>query len=170
MWLRSTCFVSTVPNQTQARKISARQSLVGVVDPPFQPALTGSNDPLALAPLLPIPPPPPAAGAGEAAGRPSDEGPLPLAGAAGGACPAPALGVAAAAPRRRRLPRRDRLPRPPRHGEERGGDDEIRRCVERLEREDAVPYDRDFDKEPVLVGGAAKVSCVPFSRSLYEFW
>ncbi|KAK3123650.1 hypothetical protein QOZ80_8AG0634130 [Eleusine coracana subsp. coracana] len=35
-------------------------------------------------------------------------------------------------------------------------DDEIRRCEERLEREDAVPYDRDFDKDPVLVGGAAK--------------
>jgi glycoprotein 3-alpha-L-fucosyltransferase len=46
-----------------------------------------------------------------------------------------------------------------------GGDDEIRRCVERLEREDAVPYDRDFDKDPVLVGGAAKVSCLPFSSS-----
>jgi glycoprotein 3-alpha-L-fucosyltransferase len=37
-------------------------------------------------------------------------------------------------------------------------DDEIRRCQERLEREDDVPYDRDFDREPVLVGGAAKVS------------
>ncbi|CAO2188570.1 unnamed protein product [Urochloa humidicola] len=35
-------------------------------------------------------------------------------------------------------------------------DDEIRQCQERLEREDAVPYDRDFDKDPVLVGGAAK--------------
>uniref|UniRef100_A0A0A9B735 Fucosyltransferase n=1 Tax=Arundo donax TaxID=35708 RepID=A0A0A9B735_ARUDO len=35
-------------------------------------------------------------------------------------------------------------------------DPEIRQCVERLEREDAVPYDRDFDKDPVLVGGAAK--------------
>ncbi|GJN15973.1 hypothetical protein PR202_gb02922 [Eleusine coracana subsp. coracana] len=35
-------------------------------------------------------------------------------------------------------------------------DDDIRRCEERLEREDAVPYDRDFDKDPVLVGGAAK--------------
>lgn len=41
-------------------------------------------------------------------------------------------------------------------------DDEIRRCEERLEREDAVPYDRDFDKDPVLVGGAAKVSYTPF--------
>ncbi|KAG2584483.1 putative fucosyltransferase-like protein [Panicum virgatum] len=37
-----------------------------------------------------------------------------------------------------------------------GGDDEIRRCEERLELEDAVPYDRDFDRDPVLVGGAAK--------------
>ncbi|KAL6858815.1 hypothetical protein ACP4OV_017817 [Aristida adscensionis] len=35
-------------------------------------------------------------------------------------------------------------------------EEEIRRCVERLEREDAVPYDRDFDRDPVLVGGAAK--------------
>ncbi|KAL6646009.1 hypothetical protein ACP70R_017617 [Stipagrostis hirtigluma subsp. patula] len=35
-------------------------------------------------------------------------------------------------------------------------DEEIRRCQERLEREDAVPYDRDFDRDPVLVGGAAK--------------
>nr|CAB3481257.1 unnamed protein product [Digitaria exilis] len=41
------------------------------------------------------------------------------------------------------------------------GDDEIRRCQDRLEREDAVPYDRDFEREPVLVGGAAKVSSVP---------
>ncbi|RLN03502.1 core alpha 1,3-fucosyltransferase isoform X1 [Panicum miliaceum] len=41
------------------------------------------------------------------------------------------------------------------------GDDEIRRCQERLEREDAVPYDRDFDRDPVLVGGAAKVSSMP---------
>ena len=41
------------------------------------------------------------------------------------------------------------------------GDDEIRRCEERLEREDAVPYDRDFDRDPVLVGGAAKVSFMP---------
>jgi hypothetical protein len=42
------------------------------------------------------------------------------------------------------------------------GDRDIRRCEERLESEGAVPYDRDFDKDPVLVGGAAKVSCVPF--------
>ena len=46
-------------------------------------------------------------------------------------------------------------------GEGGGGDDEIRRCEERLEREDAVPYDRDFDRDPVLVGGAAKVSFMP---------
>jgi len=38
-----------------------------------------------------------------------------------------------------------------------GEDEEIRRCEQRLEREDAVPYDRDFDRDPVLVGGAAKV-------------
>ncbi|ONM03670.1 3-alpha-L-fucosyltransferase [Zea mays] len=37
-----------------------------------------------------------------------------------------------------------------------GEDEEIRRCEQRLEREDAVPYDRDFDRDPVLVGGAAK--------------
>ncbi|KAK1607480.1 hypothetical protein QYE76_031153 [Lolium multiflorum] len=37
-----------------------------------------------------------------------------------------------------------------------GDEDEIRQCVERLERDDAVPYDRDFEKDPVLVGGAAK--------------
>lgn len=42
-----------------------------------------------------------------------------------------------------------------------GDDDEIRRCQDRLEREDDVPYDRDFDREPVLVGGAAKVSSTP---------
>ncbi|CAL4999314.1 unnamed protein product [Urochloa decumbens] len=41
-------------------------------------------------------------------------------------------------------------------GGDEGDDDEIRRCKERLEREDDVPYDRDFDKDPVLVGGAAK--------------
>jgi glycoprotein 3-alpha-L-fucosyltransferase len=41
-------------------------------------------------------------------------------------------------------------------------DHDIWRCEERLEREDAVPYDRDFDKDPVLVGGAAKVSSIPF--------
>ncbi|XP_072992354.1 glycoprotein 3-alpha-L-fucosyltransferase A-like isoform X3 [Typha latifolia] len=35
-------------------------------------------------------------------------------------------------------------------------DDEIHRCQERLEREDAVPYSRDFDKDPVLVSGMAK--------------
>ena len=46
------------------------------------------------------------------------------------------------------------------------GDDEIRRCEERLEREDAVPYDRDFDRDPVLVGGAAKVSFLPYAPSL----
>jgi len=46
------------------------------------------------------------------------------------------------------------------------GDDEIRRCEERLEREDAVPYDRDFDRDPVLVGGAAKVSLLPYAPSL----
>ncbi|CAD6265193.1 unnamed protein product [Miscanthus lutarioriparius] len=37
-----------------------------------------------------------------------------------------------------------------------GEDEEIRWCEQRLEREDAVPYDRDFDRDPVLVGGAAK--------------
>ncbi|EEC83726.1 hypothetical protein OsI_29567 [Oryza sativa Indica Group] len=35
-------------------------------------------------------------------------------------------------------------------------DGDIRLCEERLEREDGVPHDRDFDKDPVLVGGAAK--------------
>ncbi|VAI87236.1 unnamed protein product [Triticum turgidum subsp. durum] len=39
---------------------------------------------------------------------------------------------------------------PPGSGDD--GDD----CEERLEREDAVPYDRDFERDPVLVGGAAK--------------
>lgn len=43
-----------------------------------------------------------------------------------------------------------------------GEDEEIRRCEQRLEREDDVPYDRDFDRDPVLVGGAAKVWCMPF--------
>uniref|UniRef100_A0A0E0QK73 Fucosyltransferase n=1 Tax=Oryza rufipogon TaxID=4529 RepID=A0A0E0QK73_ORYRU len=43
-------------------------------------------------------------------------------------------------------------------------DGDIRLCEERLEREDGVPHDRDFDKDPVLVGGAAKVSYL-FSRS-----
>ena len=47
-----------------------------------------------------------------------------------------------------------------------GGDDEILRCEERLELEDAVPYDRDFDRDPVLVGGAAKVSFLPYAPSL----
>ncbi|KQJ98635.1 putative fucosyltransferase-like protein [Brachypodium distachyon] len=43
------------------------------------------------------------------------------------------------------------------HDDDGGGDDrEIRQCEERLEREDAVPYDRDFERDPVLVGGAAK--------------
>ncbi|KAL5221372.1 hypothetical protein ABZP36_026085 [Zizania latifolia] len=39
-----------------------------------------------------------------------------------------------------------------------GGDDnvDILMCEEQLEREDDVPYNRDFDKDPVLVGGAAK--------------
>jgi glycoprotein 3-alpha-L-fucosyltransferase len=46
-----------------------------------------------------------------------------------------------------------------------GDDDEIRQCVERLEREDAVPYDRDFETDPVLVGGAAK-AC-PFPPALH---
>ncbi|XP_020110975.1 glycoprotein 3-alpha-L-fucosyltransferase A-like [Ananas comosus] len=36
------------------------------------------------------------------------------------------------------------------------GDEEIWRCEERLEREDAVPYARDFDKDPVLVSGMGK--------------
>uniref|UniRef100_A0A0D9X8U0 Fucosyltransferase n=1 Tax=Leersia perrieri TaxID=77586 RepID=A0A0D9X8U0_9ORYZ len=47
---------------------------------------------------------------------------------------------------------------PPGGGEvvEEEEDDGIRLCQERLEREDGVPHDRDFDKDPVLVGGAAK--------------
>lgn len=37
-----------------------------------------------------------------------------------------------------------------------GSGDDDDECEERLEREDAVPYDRDFERDPVLVGGAAK--------------
>ena len=40
-------------------------------------------------------------------------------------------------------------------------DDEIRQCEERLERVDAVPYDRDFEIDPVLVSGAAKACSFP---------
>ncbi|KAL5229517.1 hypothetical protein ABZP36_028293 [Zizania latifolia] len=42
---------------------------------------------------------------------------------------------------------------PPGGGED---EDDIWMCEERLEREDGVTYDRDFDKDPVLVGGGAK--------------
>lgn len=43
----------------------------------------------------------------------------------------------------------------PRSGSD-GEDEEIRWCEQRFEREDVVPYDRDVDRDPVLVGGAAK--------------
>lgn len=45
------------------------------------------------------------------------------------------------------------------------GDEEIWRCEERLEREDAVPYARDFDKDPVLVSGMGKVRFFVFWSS-----
>jgi glycoprotein 3-alpha-L-fucosyltransferase len=37
-----------------------------------------------------------------------------------------------------------------------GEGEETRRCEQRSEREDAMPYDRDVDMDAVLVGGAAK--------------
>lgn len=47
-----------------------------------------------------------------------------------------------------------------------GSGDDDDECEERLEREDAVPYDRDFERDPVLVGGAAK-AC-PFLAIWYR--
>uniref|UniRef100_A0A0E0LVV1 Fucosyltransferase n=1 Tax=Oryza punctata TaxID=4537 RepID=A0A0E0LVV1_ORYPU len=41
---------------------------------------------------------------------------------------------------------------PPGGGKVEDDDGDIRLCEERLEREDGVPHDRDFDKDPVIVG------------------
>lgn len=37
-------------------------------------------------------------------------------------------------------------------------DDDYRRCQDWLEKEDAVPYSRDFQKDPIVVSGIEQVS------------
>lgn len=51
-------------------------------------------------------------------------------------------------------------------GGDSSGEVDTRSCEKWLEREDAVPYARDFDKEPVLVTGKQKVVSLLLSLEL----